>query len=90
MPADSTTMERLAHLDDVRGDLAGLDPMARALAACGGQGAAAEICMTPDPALPRIDQWATLLTVAVDTEGFALEVFPGRPDEAAAQGLSRF
>ncbi|WP_341996974.1 C45 family peptidase [Microbacterium sp. LWH7-1.2] len=90
MPADSTTMERFAHLDDVRDALAGLDPTARALAACGGQGDAAEICMAPDPALPRIDQWATLLTVAVDTEGFALDVFPGRPDEAAAAGLVRF
>ena len=90
MPADSTTVERFAHLDDVRDALAGLDPTARALAACGGHGAAAEICMTPDPTLPRIDQWATLLTAAVDTEGFALEVFPGRPDEAAAAGLARF
>ena len=46
--------------------------------------------MTPDRALPRADQWTTLLTVAVDTAGFALEVFPGRPDEAAAAGLDRF
>ena len=88
--SDETTAVRLAHLDGVRAELTGLEPTARALAACGGHGAAAEICMTPDPTLPRIDQWATLLTVAVDTEGFALEVFPGRPDEAAAAGLARF
>lgn len=90
MPADSTTLERFTHLDSVRGALAGLNPTARAQAACGGLGADADICMTPDPALPRIDQWATLLTIAVDTEGFALDVFPGRPDEAAAAGLTRF
>ena len=90
MPADSTTFERFAQLDRVRSALAGLDPTARALAACGGQGADADICMTPDPALPRIDQWATLLTIAVDTTAFALDVYPGRPDEAAAAGFTRF
>lgn len=95
MPADSTTAERFAHLDAVRGDLAGLDPAARALAACGGLGEDAEICMTPDPSLPRIDQWATLLTISVDTMpaddgGFGLDVFPGRPDQAASAGLTRF
>jgi isopenicillin-N N-acyltransferase-like protein len=90
MPAHSTSRERFAHLDAVRGALAGLSPAARALAACGGQGADADICMTPDPALPRAEQWTTLLTIAVDTEAFALDVFPGRPDEAAAAGLTRF
>lgn len=90
VPADSTTHERFAHLDAVRGALTGLSPAARALAACGGHGADARICMTADPALPRVDQWATLLTIAVDTEAFALDVFPGRPDEAAAAGLTRF
>ncbi|MFD4960317.1 C45 family autoproteolytic acyltransferase/hydolase [Microbacterium sp. NPDC058389] len=90
MPADSTTAERYAHLDLVRGALAGLDPAARALAVCGGLGADAAVCMTPDPALPRLDQWATLLTIAVDTAGFALDVFPGRPDQAATAGFARF
>ena len=90
IPADSTTAERLAHLDRVRGSLAGLDPAARALAACGGLGAAADICVSPDPALPRVDQWGTLLTIAVDAAGFALDVFAGRPDEAAAPGFARF
>jgi isopenicillin-N N-acyltransferase-like protein len=90
IPADSTTRERFAHLDAVRSALAGLSPAARAVAACGGQGADADICMTPDPALPRVEQWATLLTIAVDTEAFALDVFPGRPDEAAAAGPTRF
>lgn len=87
---DATTVARLAHLDHVRGELVGLAPTDRALAACGGRGSAAEICMIPDPTLSPLDQWTTLLTVAVDTEGFALEVFPGRPDEAAAAGLARF
>lgn len=87
---DATTVARLAHLDHVRGELVGLAPTGRALAACGGRGSAAEICMIPDLALSPLDQWTTLLTVAVDTEGFALEVFPGRPDEAAAAGLARF
>jgi len=90
MPADSTTAERYAHLDRVRGGLAGLDPAARALGACGGLGSEAAVCMTPDHALPRLDQWSTLLTITVDTEGFALDVFAGRPDEAAAAGFSRF
>jgi isopenicillin-N N-acyltransferase-like protein len=87
---DSTTVARLAHLDQVRGELAGLASTDRALAACGGRGSAAEICMIPDLTLPPLDQWTTLLTVAVDTEGFALEVFPGRPDEVAAMGVVRF
>ena len=90
VPADSTTHERFAHLQAVRGRLADLDPARRTLALCGDLGADAAVCMTPDPALPRIDQWATLLTIAVDTAGFALDVFPGRPDEAAAGGLTRF
>ncbi|MBW9120387.1 peptidase C45 [Microbacterium trichothecenolyticum] len=87
---DATTVARLAHLDHVRGELVGLASTDRALAACGGRGSAAEICMIPDLTLSPLDQWTTLLTVAVDTEGFALEVFPGRPDEAAAAGLTRF
>lgn len=90
MPADSTTTDRYAHLDRVRGELASLDPAARSLAVCGGLGADAAVCMTPDSALPRVDQWATLLTIAVDTAGFALDVYAGRPDEAAVAGFSRF
>ncbi|MFK4837016.1 C45 family autoproteolytic acyltransferase/hydrolase [Microbacterium sp. ZW T2_14] len=90
VPNDSTTRARYAHLDTVRGRLAGPDPAARALAVCGGLGADAPVCMTPDPDVRRVDQWATLLTIAVDTAGFGLDVFPGRPDEAAAAGLTRF
>ncbi|MGF9662065.1 C45 family peptidase [Arthrobacter crystallopoietes] len=90
MPADSTTAERYQHLDAIRGSLAGLGPLDRARAACGGEGAKAAICMTPDTGKPLIDQWCTLLTVCVDVENFALVYYPGRPDEAAAHGLTRF
>ncbi|WP_239065797.1 C45 family autoproteolytic acyltransferase/hydolase [Microbacterium hibisci] len=91
MPStDSTTVERLAHLETVRHELAGLDAADRALAACGAQGADAAICISPDLTLPRVDQWATLLTVSVDTVGFGLDVFAGRPDQAAAEGFTRF
>lgn len=90
MPADSTTTERLAHLDRVRAGLAGLDPAARARAACGGLGESADICVMPDPSLALVDQWQTLLTVAVDPAAFALDVFPGRPDQVGAAGLTRF
>lgn len=90
MPADSTTAERFAHLDRVRGSLAGLDPADRALAACGGLGADADICVSPDLTLPSVDQWGTLLTITVDPVEFALDVFPGAPDRAAAAGLARF
>jgi len=90
MPADSTSLERLAHLDAVREALTGLGSAERARAACGGDGGRAAICMVPDPSLPRIDQWATLLTVSVDTAGFGLDVSPGSPDEAAAAGFARF
>ncbi|MGO4454506.1 C45 family autoproteolytic acyltransferase/hydolase [Arthrobacter sp. RAF14] len=90
MPADSTTAERYQHLDAVRGNLTGLDPVGRVRAACGGEGSAAAICMTPDTAKPLIDQWGTLLTIGVDVERFALDYFAGRPDEAAVHGLARF
>lgn len=90
MPADSTTAERYQHLDAVRGTLAGLAPTERAGAACGGEGGQAAICMTPDTSKPVIDQWGTLLTIGVDVEGFALDYYAGRPDQAAAHGLARF
>lgn len=90
MPADSTTAERYQHLDAVRGTMTGLAPVDRALAACGGEGQKAAICMTPDTSKPLIDQWCTLLTVGIDVTGFALDYYPGRPDEAAAHGLARF
>ena len=90
MPPESTTLERLGHLAAVRDELEGLEPARRALAACGGQGEQAAICMTPDAGLHPIDQWATLLTISLDAVGIALDFFPGRPDQAATAGLDRF
>jgi isopenicillin-N N-acyltransferase-like protein len=90
MPADSTTAERYQHLNAVRGTMTGLAPVDRARAACGEEGDKAAICMTPDTSKPLIDQWCTLLTVAVDVEDFALDYCAGRPDEAATHGLARF
>jgi isopenicillin-N N-acyltransferase-like protein len=90
MPADSTTAERYQHLSAVRGTLTSLTPADRARAACGGEGDKAAICMTPDTSKPPIDQWRTLLTIGIDVTGFALDYYPGRPDDAATHGLARF
>ncbi|WOH19543.1 C45 family peptidase [Paenarthrobacter sp. GOM3] len=90
MPADSSTVERYQHLDAVRGTLAGHGPAGRASAACVGAGEKAPICMTADTSKPLIDQWRTLLTISVDAKEFALDFYPGRPDEAATYGLARF
>ncbi|WP_309066697.1 C45 family peptidase [Microbacterium sp.] len=89
MPEASETRERYDHLDAVRESLGGLTPSARAAAACGGAGEDAVICIRPDEALSRLDQWKTLLTIGVDVAGFALDYFPGTPAEAAEQGMSR-
>ncbi len=89
MPDASETKERYDHLDRVRGDLSGLTATARAAAACGGEGEGAVICIRPDAALPRLDQWETLLTIAVDVAGFGLDFFAGTPAEAAVHGMSR-
>ncbi|UWF77268.1 MULTISPECIES: C45 family autoproteolytic acyltransferase/hydolase [Microbacterium] len=89
MPDASETRERYEHLDRVRGTLADLAPTERAAAACGGEGEGAVICIRPDDALPRPDQWQTLLTISVDAAGFGLDFFPGSPAEAAEAGMSR-
>lgn len=90
MPAESTTAERYQHLDAVRGTMTSLAPADRARAACGDDGETAPICMMPDTSKPLIDQWCTLLTIAVDIKDFALDYWAGRPDEAAIHGLARF
>lgn len=89
MPDASETQERYDHLDRVRGELGGLPASARAAAACGGEGEGAVICIRPDASLPRLDQWETLLTIAVDVPGFGLEYIAGTPAEAALHGMSR-
>ncbi|MFJ8546085.1 C45 family autoproteolytic acyltransferase/hydrolase [Streptomyces sp. NPDC093586] len=89
-PADSSTAERLAHLRDVRAVMAGLAPAERAKALCGETGAGAVVCMRPDPARPPHEQWGTLLTVALDVDGCALDHAAGTPAEAAELGFARF
>lgn len=90
MPADSTTAERFAHL---RGATSGLavdsaPDLARGLACpAGGERV---LSMHPDPALPAIDQWQSLLTIGLDTRGFALVYSTEDPDTAADAGFSTF
>ncbi|GGF19304.1 hypothetical protein GCM10011399_11140 [Subtercola lobariae] len=86
----STTLERFDHVDRVRADMAGLDPVARAAAFCGPDGLGAAVCVRPDPTKPVHEQWGTLLTVALDVPGFALDYREGSPEMAAAQGLKHF
>ncbi len=86
----STTQERFEHLRSVRAAMTGLDPVDRAAAFCGAAGAAAPVCVRPDGSKPIQEQWETLLTIAIDVSGFALDYREGTPDEAAAQGLKRF
>jgi isopenicillin-N N-acyltransferase-like protein len=90
MDPASTTTERYGHLAAVRGELAGHPAAQRAQLACGSDGADAVICMRPDQTLPRIAQWATLLTVGIDTVTTTLEYFAGTPDAAASAGMSTF
>lgn len=90
MLEESTTRARYAHTAAVVPTMAGRDARGRAEAFCGFAGAGAPVCMRPDPALPEHERWGTLLTIALDLTGFALEVHPGTPDEAATEGFSRF
>ncbi|MCD2442010.1 C45 family peptidase [Agromyces sp. SYSU K20354] len=89
MREDSTTRERYAHTVAVSPAMTALAPRARAAAFCGGD-AAAPICMRPDRTKPTHEQWGTLLTIALDLSGFALDVHAGTPDEVAVSGLERF
>lgn len=89
MRAESTTQERYAYTVAAGDAMTGLDAVARAAAFCGGD-AGAPICMRPDQTKPAHEQWGTLLTIALDLPGFALEVHAGTPDEVAASGLERF
>ncbi len=87
---DSTTRARYAHASAVGGAMSGLPAAERAAAFCGSEGGSAPICMRPDAARPVHEQWGTLLTIALDLPGFALEVHPGTPDEVAVHGFDRF
>lgn len=90
MRETSTTRARHAHTTASLPAMAGVDSRRRAEAFCGAAGADAPICMHPDPGLPAHERWGTLLTIALDIPGFALELHAGTPDEAATAGLPRF
>lgn len=85
---ESSTDVRMDDLAARRTDLcAGTDhARAKALAA---DGAAPQI-MRPDLSLPLVEQWSTLLTVALDTDSFAMSYRAGTPLEAAELGLLTF
>lgn len=86
----STTLERFAHAQAVRSGMPGLAAAQRAAALCGTAGAAAPVCVRRNESEPLHEQWETLLTIALDLAGFALEYRAGAPDAAAHDGLERF
>lgn len=83
IPAAAESEERLAHLEAAGSALGADDTAERAAAFCGAAGDAAIVCMHTDPSAPPTDQWATLLTVGIDTEGFALDLSPTTPATAS-------
>ncbi|WP_313810670.1 C45 family peptidase [Glutamicibacter sp.] len=90
MPADSTTAERYAYLDE---RTAGAEPgstqeVIDILASPEGQ--APVLCMAPEAGKPATEQWETLLSVGIDTENIALHYLNGNPDSAARTGLKIF
>ncbi|WP_426362238.1 C45 family autoproteolytic acyltransferase/hydolase [Streptomyces sp. E-08] len=89
-PADSMTVERLAHLRGVRATMPGLPPAERAAAFCGDAGADAVVCMRPDAHKPPHEQWGTLLTIGLDVTRCAIDYLAGAPHEAPTTGLARF
>jgi len=84
------TEGRLAHLQQVVGQMTSADPRARAEAMCGAAGDAAPICFHPDLALPDTERWETLLSVAIDTEHGHLDYVAGTPLQLAKTGCQRF
>lgn len=83
IPAAAESEERFAHLASAGAGLGAADLVDRAAAFCGTAGDAAIVCMHTDPSAAPTDQWATLLTVGIDTEGFALDLSPSTPATAA-------
>ncbi|MFE4196364.1 C45 family autoproteolytic acyltransferase/hydrolase [Paenarthrobacter sp. NPDC056912] len=82
--------QRLAHLGQVRAELAGLDARARAERFCSTQGASSVVCFHPDAAVPRHEQWQTLLTISVNAGDCSLEYAPANPADAAVTGFQTF
>jgi isopenicillin-N N-acyltransferase like protein len=89
-PAASTTWARLAHLQAAVADMTADDLRGRAAEMCGGQGAAAPVCVHASPDLPDTERIETLLTIGIDTEACALDYAPGHPANLAAAGSARF
>ncbi|MFD8778274.1 C45 family autoproteolytic acyltransferase/hydrolase [Streptomyces sp. NPDC055817] len=87
---ESASVERYLHARAVRGHMTGRSAPERAAAFCGGDGAAAVVCVHADASQPGHEQWSTLLTVSLDIPGFALEYRAGNPDTAAREGLDQF
>ncbi|MNG18594.1 hypothetical protein D3C84_1026740 [compost metagenome] len=67
-----------------------LELTARADAMCGAAGNDAPICFHPDLSLPPKERWETLLTIGIDTQGFALDYAAGNPKFLAGNGHVRF
>ncbi|BAN49617.1 C45 family peptidase [Metapseudomonas resinovorans] len=86
----STTYARLEHVNAHRAAMTGANLASRAEAMCGGLGDSAPICFIPDLALPPTERWETLLTIGIDTEGFALDYAAATPLALARHGQARF
>ncbi|MFF9455885.1 C45 family autoproteolytic acyltransferase/hydolase [Streptomyces flaveolus] len=86
----SMSVERYQHTQAVRSSMTARSAPERAAAFCGGDGAAAVVCVRADRSQPGHERWSTLLTASLDLPGFALEYRAGNPDAAAREGLDRF
>ncbi|MGW6413641.1 C45 family autoproteolytic acyltransferase/hydolase [Streptomyces sp. NPDC055055] len=87
---ETVSVARYEHARAVRGGMTGRSAQERAAAFCGGDGAAAVVCVRADPSQPGHERWGTLLTVSLDLPGFALAYRAGTPDTAAREGLEQF
>ncbi|MEU8527586.1 C45 family peptidase [Streptomyces sp. NPDC048629] len=87
---ETASTERYDHARAVRGAMTGRTAPERAAAFCGGDGAAAVVCVRADDSQPAHERWSTLLTASLDLPGFALDHRAGNPDTAAREGLDRF
>ncbi|WP_336669674.1 C45 family peptidase [Tsukamurella sp. USMM236] len=85
---ESSTDLRMDDMTARRADLCSGTGQARAKALA-ADGTAPQI-MRPDVSLPLVEQWSTLLTVALDLDAFALSYRAGTPFEAAELGLLTF
>ncbi len=82
--------QRLAHLGQVRTELAGLGVVDRALQFCSSKGASSVVCFHPDASAPRHEQWQTLLTISVNAGDCCLDYAAANPADAARYGFQTF